>query len=170
MASVALARAPDILVSGDGRLVAVRGADGLLRVSSARPAKLTRETWLRRAGQSDPASVWPRAGRSEDGSLSCDPAACLYTMHGHVVALVQEASALVEDCQHADIVVATVPVRRHCPSADIVIDRFSLWRNGGHALWLDREGVRVESVREERGIRPWVAPLPTPRNRRGASD
>jgi competence protein ComEC len=170
MASVALVRAPDILVSGDGRLVAVRGADGLLRVSSARPARLTRETWLRRAGQSDPASVWPRAGRSEDGSLSCDPAACLYTMHGHVVALVRDASALVEDCQHADIVVATVPVRRPCQSADIVIDRFSLWRNGGHALWLDRDGVRVENVREERGIRPWVAPLPTPRNRRGDSD
>jgi competence protein ComEC len=170
MASVALERTPDILVSGDGRLVAVRGADGLLQLSSDRPAKLTRETWLRRAGQSDKPPIWPKIGRSEDGALSCDAASCLYTMRGHVAALVHDPSALMEDCRHASIVVATVPVRRRCQSAEIVIDRFSLWRDGGHALWLDRNGVRVDSVRATRGDRPWVAPVPTPRNRRDDLD
>ena len=69
-------------------------------------------------------------------------------MRGHVAALVHDASALAEDCRHADVVVATVPVRRRCQSAEIVIDRFALWRDGGHALWLDRDGARVESVRD----------------------
>ncbi len=38
----------------------------------------------------------------------------------------------------------------------MVIDRFDLWRRGGHALWLSPEGVRVETVRAQRGERPWV--------------
>ena len=38
----------------------------------------------------------------------------------------------------------------------MVIDRFDLWRRGGHALWLSPEGVRVETVRAHRGERPWV--------------
>jgi competence protein ComEC len=77
---------------------------------------------------------------------------------------------LAEDCRHADVLVATIPVRRRCASAGVVIDRFSLWRDGGHVLWLDAGGVRVESVRANRGERPWVPPLPTPRNRRGEAD
>ena len=86
------------------------------------------------------------------------------------MALVQDASALAEDCQHADVLIATVPVRRRC-GAQLVIDRFALWRDGGHAVWLDPAGVRVDSVRASRGERPWVPPLPVPRNRRDqASD
>jgi competence protein ComEC len=166
MASAAFERGPDILVSADGRLVATRGADGSLQLSTDRAAKLTRETWLRRAGQADPPAVWPPAGRSTDGVLACDRASCLYRSSGHVAALVRDASALAEDCRHADVLVATVPVRRRCASATVVIDRFSLWRDGGHALWLDAPEVRVQSVRASRGERPWVPPLPTPRNRR----
>ena len=65
LASVALHRGPDILVSADARLVAVRGADGLLQLSEARASRLTRESWLRRAGQED-ATTWPQAGASAD--------------------------------------------------------------------------------------------------------
>jgi competence protein ComEC len=37
-----------------------------------------------------------------------------------------------------------------------VIDRFDLWRNGAHALWLAPGGVEVRSVNQARGDRPWV--------------
>ncbi len=161
--SIATQRTPDVLVSGDARLVAVRGADGLLQLSTTRTGRMTRETWLRRAGQ-DEALAWPAAGTSADGRLSCDGAGCLYRAAGQVVAIVRESSALAEDCRIASVVVALIPVRRTCPSAHTVIDRFALWRDGGHALWLEAGGqVRVESVREARGQRPWVAAVPEPR-------
>lgn len=169
MASVLFSRGPDILISADARLVAVRGADGLLQLSTDRAAKLTRETWLRRDGQAEAPVVWPRAGQSADGRLSCDPSGCLYRAQGHVVALVQDAAALAEDCQHADMLIATVPVRRRC-AAELVIDRFSLWRDGGHAVWLEPRAIRVESVRASRGERPWVPPLPVPRNRQASDE
>ncbi len=38
----------------------------------------------------------------------------------------------------------------------IITDRFDLWREGGHALWLEKGGARVETVNGGRGNRPWV--------------
>jgi competence protein ComEC len=169
LASIALVRGPDILISDDGRLMAVRGADGELQLSSSRAGGLKRETWLRRAGQSgEAAPTWPSAGLSDDGRLRCDAAGCVYTVPGHIVALARTESALAEDCLRASVLIAAVPVRGACPSPRLVIDRFAVWRDGSHAVWLDADGdVRVQSVRAERGDRPWVPPLPKPRKRAG---
>jgi len=161
VAAMALLRGPDILVSGDARMIAVRGEDGKLLLSTDGGDKLTVETWMRRAGQ--PATgAFPkdRAGRGEDARLRCDAQACLYRRDGRTAALVREASALAEECAQADVVISAVPVRRGCPGAALVIDRFDLWRAGAHAVWLDRRATRVESVGEERGDRPWVAQPP----------
>lgn len=155
LASIGTLTPPDVLVSGDGRLLAVRGADGGLLLSSARTESFVAEGWLRRVAD-DRAEFWPREGASADGSLACDALGCLYRTSGHVVALAKEPAALEEDCYLADVVVSLAPVRRPCPSASVVIDRFDLWRNGAHALWLAPGGVEVRSVNQARGDRPWV--------------
>jgi competence protein ComEC len=166
--SIALTRPPDVLISGDAKLVAVRDADGLLEVSARRASKLTRETWLRRAGQED-AEAWPAAGTTAGGRLTCDAVGCVYKAEGQIVALARDEAALPEDCRVASVVIATVPVRRACPSAALVIDRFSVWRDGGHAVWIGRGAVRAESVRAARGMRPWVPAPPTPRQAQDAA-
>ena len=42
----------------------------------------------------------------------------------------------------------------------VVVDRFDLWRNGAHAIWLNgwlgHRPVRVRSVNGQRGDRPWI--------------
>jgi competence protein ComEC len=86
----------------------------------------------------------------------------------HVVALVTDARALADDCRIATIVISAVPVRGRCPSAELVIDRFDLWRAGAHAIWLAENGPVVQSVRDYRGIRPWAS-APEQR-KRAASD
>ena len=63
---------------------------------------------------------------------------------------------LAEDCAIAGVVVSLVPIRGRCPSAHTVIDRFDLWREGAHAVWLDEGAVRVSTVAERRGVRPWA--------------
>jgi competence protein ComEC len=45
------------------------------------------------------------------------------------------------------------------------VDRFSVWRDGAHAIWLEPSGPRIMSDREYRGTRPWVPPPPVPRAR-----
>ena len=162
MASILVTQPPDVMVDGRGRLMAIRTAAGVLSVSSRTTARFDREVWLRRVGQEEVGPAWPRPGPSADGRLACDSLGCILRARGHVVALVTSPDALAEDCWVADVVVSTVPVRGPCPSARTVIDRFDLWREGAHVLWLEEAGTRVESVNGERGKRPWVV-WPAPR-------
>jgi hypothetical protein len=46
-----------------------------------------------------------------------------------------------------------------------VVDRIDSWRRGSVALWLDKNGITVESANESRGDRPWV-PHPRPARER----
>ncbi|MDX9861041.1 MAG: ComEC/Rec2 family competence protein [Rhodospirillales bacterium] len=170
LASGAWVSPPDVLVDGSGRLMAVRDADGALAVSSRRLSRFDAEIWLRRGGQEETPDLWPAAGVAGDGTLACDALGCIYRAAGHVIALVRDEGALAEDCRLADVVVASVPVRRPCPSAAVVIDRFDLWRNGAHALWVATDGIRVESVNAVRGDRPWVARPRTQSRRRPGNE
>jgi competence protein ComEC len=141
---------PDVLIDARGRLVAVKDKDGQLAVSSNRVARFTRDIWLRSAAQ-PAATPWPGVGL-----LRCDDLGCLYKAGGLTIALVWKQAALAEDCRRAEVIVSTVPVRGYCPGPLAVIDRFDLWRGGAHALWLEPDGVRIESVNARRGKRPWV--------------
>ncbi|MSO53670.1 MAG: ComEC family DNA internalization-related competence protein [Rhodospirillales bacterium] len=98
-------------------------------------------------------------GESDALGIRCDNYGCIYRANGHVVAFVRDIAALSDDCGRADVVVSTVPVRRRCPSAKAVVDRFDLWRNGAHAIWLGEgpeDDIRIESANASRGDRPWV--------------
>jgi competence protein ComEC len=146
---------PDVLVADDGRLMAVRDSEGRLLLSSTRVNTYEAEEWLQSAAE-DQAVAWPAEGYGAGGRLACDSLGCLYRLHGRTIALVRHPAALPEDCQVAHVVVSAVPVRRSC-SVERVIDRFDLWRLGAHALWIAPDGtIRVRSVNEVRGDRPWV--------------
>lgn len=147
--SIGLRAPPDILVSPDGRLMGVRDDTGQLVLSSTTRDKRTARTWLEKEGQRQ-----ARAWTSEVRGMRCDGLGCIYRTKGQIVALISDPRALADDCRLADIVISAVPVRRACPSAQLLVDRFSLWRYGGHAIWLDR--LRVLSVAQRRGERPWT--------------
>jgi competence protein ComEC len=158
---------PDILVSGNARLVGVRTADGGMLLSSGRTERFTGESWVRRAG-AETAGPWPMGMDSVDGRLRCDAVGCLYRRGGQRIAIASKVEALVDDCAAADVLLSLVPVRRRCASPRHVIDRFDLWRNGAYALWLRDDGsVSIENARDARGERPWV-PKPERRPRRAA--
>src|SRR5690606_37797723 len=154
LASFATIVRPDVLVSADGRLMAARDADGGLVFSSLRTARFEREIWQRRDGQ-DTAAAWPAEGASPAGALTCDPSGCLYRNGTVVVALARDRSAAAEDCGLADILIAAVPVAEACP-ADLVVDRFDVWRWGAYALYLENGRPRAVSVGETLGNRPWT--------------
>ncbi len=143
------ARPPDILVDRDAGMVGVRGATGMA-ISHGRAKSYAGEMWLRRSGLAN-AEPWPRSG------MLCDSHGCReISPEGLVISLAWKAEAMAEDCQTADVMISFVPVRGACRRASVVIDRFDLWRNGAHALWLEKGDTRVVSSRSVRGDRPWV--------------
>jgi competence protein ComEC len=167
LATGLLVRPADVLIAADGGLMAVRGADGSLTLSSARAGRFSAEGWLRLDGQDGGAPIWPETGVTADGRLRCDALGCIYRAAGRVVALMRRPAALAEDCGAAGVILSREPVRARCRSARLVVDRFDLWRNGSYALWLGPAGVRVEHARGVRGERPWVL---DPRRPRGGDD
>lgn len=150
--SVVLWTPPHVLISADARLVAVRLDDGSLWRSNPAVNRFAADIWSRRAG-ADPAS----SGRDGLGKTPrCDPMGCIAQINGTRVALAWTAAALAEDCPLVDLMISRVPLRRACAHPKQIIDRFDLWRNGAHAIWIDEGSIRVESVAATRGKRPWV--------------
>lgn len=149
---------PDILVTGNGKLMAVRLADGTLGLTSGKTERFAAKIWTERDGQLAP-RIW-EAGSVSAEPLSCDKLGCVYRRAGRHIALIKDARAFADDCRADWIVVSTVPVRRACRGTARTIDRFDLWRQGAHAIWIGKDSVTVKSVRAVRGDRPWTARRP----------
>jgi len=162
-ASMMLTRPPDIVIADIGRLVAARAADGHYFVSADKGESMARSFLAEETGQA--LADWPEAGIGAEDGLDCAKASCLYTAHGRTVAIITSEAALPLKCGGVDAIISQVPAGFRCRSMMPVIDRIDSWRRGAVALWLDADGITVESTNETRGDRPWV-PHPRPAHER----
>jgi len=153
-ASMALTRPPDIVIADGGRFVAARAPDGHYSVTAGKEAKIVRSFFASETGET--LTAWPAAGSAAESGLDCAGELCSYSASGRTVAIVTGDAALPLRCGGFDAIVSRVPVGFLCRSIIPVIDRIDSWRRGAVALWLDRDAVKVESVNEGRGDRPWV--------------
>lgn len=145
------AKQPDMLIGRDGTAIAVQSAPGRLSAPEGRGGSYSLEHWL--AAYAD--DRVPKEIRA-DGGFSCDWAACVTRAGGKTIALVRHPSALKEECRRADVVVAEFPIGRHCRAARVTVDVLDLKANGAHALYLDGQSIRIETVAQMRGDRPWT--------------
>jgi competence protein ComEC len=152
-ATLFLMQPPDILVSEDGKLVAIAESDGSVRLSSRRFDRFAGQEWLRRAGQ-DRALSWSQPQSAAESRLSCAVDDCRYRLKGREVAILKAEAGFAKACERSDLVVSLVPAAGNCKAP--LIDLKSLARNGAYAIWLEPEGVRVLSVRSRQGDRPWT--------------
>jgi competence protein ComEC len=147
---------PDVLISRNGELVALRGPDGLLSALAARQSKYDLERWLEHDGDARPAAEVQRAS-----AFGCDGVGCVARIKGTTVAVTRHPAAIVDDCAAAGVVIMNQPRPKTCAGAGTVIDFFDVWRDGVHALYIepDEAGgaphVRVDTVAAHRGDRPW---------------
>ncbi len=154
-----LARPPDLLVSADARLIAFRtGGEAWLQSRSG--ARFTEKEWQQ---------FWaipgftplPKTGSAAGGTVACNDTGCRLRARsdGAAVLLVRDPATAAPACD-AVLLVAAEPLQRLCPDLPR-IDRFTVWRDGAQAVWLEPGGVRILSDRDERGDRPWVPPSPS---------
>jgi competence protein ComEC len=144
---------PDIMVSGDGHNVAVRGGDGRLHLMrTGKDAFLVKE-WL--AADADPRSA-------DDPSLadgvSCDDAGCVVpAADGAMVTQAIRPDALTDDCTRAVLIITARTAPADCAAA--VIDRGRLQRQGGLSLRRKGREFVIEAIKPKGLDRPW-SPAP----------
>jgi competence protein ComEC len=159
-ATMLLTRPPDVVIADGGRFVAARATDGRYFVSADKNEKIVRSLFVSETGAA--LAPWPAAGSGAGSGLDCAADLCRYTARTRHVAIVTGMAALPLKCVGADAIVSQVPAGFRCRSFLPVIDRIDSWRRGAVALWLDQDGVAIESANESRGDRPWV-PHPRPK-------
>lgn len=143
---------PDLLVSSDARLIAVRSGGSYFVQKRSGAPKFVLEAWGNHLASG------PLLPLRDGAPGFCSRTECRL---GSVLLLRDGARA--SDCTGVALLVSAEPARGECPREVPLLDRFTVWRDGAHAVWLEGGGVRVLSDRSARGARPWVPPLPRPR-------
>jgi competence protein ComEC len=152
VALVFMGHAPDLLIARDGKTIAFRGTDGLLRFARPPADNYSAAEWLKRDGD---ARTPDAAIATPANNIRCDAYGCIaQTRNGQKVAAISRLDALNEDCANAALVISVIPTRGACIGPKLVIDRFDIARNGPYAVWVG-DKIVVETVQDFRGDRPW---------------
>ncbi|MBB2206396.1 DUF4131 domain-containing protein [Gluconacetobacter takamatsuzukensis] len=133
---------PDLLLSPDGRTVAVRDG-GVLRIGPRPGSERLVEADWRQALALPPA---PMAGACREG-------ACL--LDGGRVGVRLRDVAPSSGCAGMVVLVTLVPDDAGCRGVR-VLDTLEAWKSGAQAVFLSSGGPVVISDRDWRGARPWV--------------
>jgi competence protein ComEC len=146
---------PDVLISADARLIALAGPLG------AHPPEVLLFRQPKAAGfvVSQWQAVWNGAAFAAPDPLQCNAAFCRPpSRFNNVVVAIAPPFA---DCPDATLVVSPKPLHGVCDGAGrVVVDRFTVWRDGAIAAWVTANAVRLQTDRETQGSRPWVMPWP----------
>ncbi len=151
-----LVRPPDILISADASLIGLRTPSGVFVEAGKRAASFERDAWVQYWADG-PVEKLPQTGVAANGAVACDAAACRWRTASGGMAVIARTPPDASACG-ASVVLAAEPVRLRCSPAVPVIDRFSVWREGAHAVWVDAERATIVSERRVRGDRPWAPP------------
>ena len=156
-----MATPPDLLMSADARLIALRTPRGMFVQQVQGGSKFTREAWAQ-YWASPVVERIPTLGEADDGVIRCDEGACVLRPYpDRPGALLARGAEHPAGCDQVSVIVSAEPARKLCPKPwPKLADRFTVWRDGSVAIWLRPDGARVLTDRAERGERPWVPPVP----------
>ncbi|MDT9597501.1 ComEC/Rec2 family competence protein [Sphingosinicella rhizophila] len=158
--------APDLLITGDGRHMALRTAEGGLAILRGRAGDYVRDMLGEASGTDQEA-----AEIAYLRSASCSDDLCVTDIersgrHWRILATRSsrfvDFGPLAQACAKADIVVSDRRLPRTCKPRWLKADRSLLRKTGGLAIVLGRE-AKVSTVAEQVGKHPWAPPAMTGR-------
>jgi competence protein ComEC len=155
----ALAPTPDLLVTGDGRHLAVVGADGVPMLLRERSGDYIRAVLAEAAAfDGEPEAL----GGTAFSHCSRDSCVAMIGVGPHRRRLLATRSAqridwpaLTRACAAADIAVSDRRLPRGCTPRWLKLDRAALAETGGVAIFLGQT-PRVDTVRDRVGAHPWA--------------
>lgn len=150
---------PDILINRTASNIAVMNAAGELVPLSGRKDRFAVERWLTANGEEATA-----AEAALRPAWTCTETRCTASINGATIVALIDETKQPADCSGANIVIASYPLSENCKVATTRIDRFSVWREGSHALRISNGKAAVITARSLQGDRPWVV-RPRPRQK-----
>jgi len=141
---------PDVLISANADVVAVRGANGHLSALRNGSDVLALREWL----NADADARAPTDPSLKEG-FNCDAAACIARApDGSVVSIARTAQGVVEDCDQASLVMTPREAPPQCRA--LAIDRRKLGASGAMALHRVGGGWSIEEAVPPGSERPWA--------------
>lgn len=150
---------PDILIARNGKMIAIRMADGRLALPPGSRATYSATQWLRDDGDGrDPAEV------SAKSPFTCDETGCIAQVKDKLIGLLRAAPVRPRsateptagtDCLAVDILIAPFPIRQACRTVPLVIGGPALAATGAEALYIEKDRIRRKTAAAIRGARPW---------------
>lgn len=150
--------APDLLVTDDGRHLAVRDDKGQLAILRPRSGDFVRQSLAERAAHAGELADLDDAARA-----NCSADACVVRLvrggrNWQVLALrsrhMIDWRALVDACTRADIIVSERRLPKACHARWLTIDPRLLNQTGGLAITL--APLRIDTVKPARDDHPWM--------------
>lgn len=156
--AIVLNPSPDILVTGDGRHVAARLPGGAMAILRAGAGEYIRDTLSENAGFDGKLSSFAELPNAR---CSADLCALNIVRDDRTWRVLATRSAdylpwrdFARDCAVADIVISDRRLPRSCKPRWLRIDRVSLRRTGGMAIYLPERAVRTVQSPTDR--HPWI--------------
>ena len=150
VASIALTHRPDVLVDERASNVAIHTSVGLVPAEGTRATFLV-SRWLDEYG--DALSAKKAALRP---GWICTTDVCSANLAAVQITFLKGEGNALRPCPKTDVLVASYPLRFRCKGRLLTIDRFDVWRNGAHAIWLSNDKAVMKTVRQSQGERPWA--------------
>jgi competence protein ComEC len=154
---VALAPAADILITGDGRHLAIRSTDGTMHLLRSRSGDYIRDVLAERLG-----TLVPLEDIDVAKGAKCGRDLCVITLNDgrrdwRIAATRSDYllpwRSFIETCQSVDIIVSSRKLPKACTARWITADRTFLQNTGGLAITLQTQAV--ERSLRERDDHPW---------------
>lgn len=139
---------PDILLSEDGRAIAIKTSGNKLALMYPRRNKFVRDIWLRAFSGDQPGKL-NVAGNEDETSPICGKDMCIAkTKQGAKVIVVYNPKMLEDACREADILLAPRLrwVNCHERQPQLVIKRGQLEEFGAHSIYLKANSTYDPSV------------------------
>lgn len=148
-------QAPDMVISGDGKKLALRLNPDEVVMLRGREAGFQQNNWRRFLGVQN---YTPKKQAGKE-TFRCDKHSCIGHYNGQIVAISYDREALPEDCAIAGIIVmpdwsGSYPYE--C-NGKRIYDAKWLREHGATAFYLNEGGIITRTVSEWQGKRPWNA-------------
>jgi competence protein ComEC len=148
---------PQILIEERASNVAVLDLANHYIFASEKGGKFAADKWLQDNGE-----ITTLVDATNLNGWTCEDNMCFSDLAAKSVAFVKGQKTADWTCPPVEILIADFPLRRACPDIKTRIDRFDVWRQGAHAIYISGDNVEIKTVKSEQGDRPWVY---TPRAR-----